>query len=68
MKKQNMIRWIAGAALGIACVGFGIHAYYRYLQRYKHCRIHHKVNANSTLICKGHKMPVIFQSLFRFRP
>ena len=33
MKKQNMIRWIAGAALGIACVGFGIHAYYRYEER-----------------------------------
>ena len=33
MKKQNMIRWIAGAAVGIACVGFGIHAYYRYEER-----------------------------------
>ena len=32
-KKQNMIRWIAGAAVGIACVGFGIHAYYRYEER-----------------------------------
>ncbi|MFQ8841965.1 MAG: hypothetical protein ACLR8P_14635 [Clostridium fessum] len=32
-EKQNMIRWIAGAALGIACVGFGIHAYYRYEER-----------------------------------
>ena len=28
-----MIRWIAGAAVGIACVGFGIHAYYRYEER-----------------------------------
>ena len=26
------------------------------------------VDANSTLICTGHKMPVFFQSLFRPRP
>lgn len=31
-------------------------------------RIHHRVVADSTLICKGHKMPVSFQSLFRTRP
>ena len=31
-------------------------------------RIHHRVDADSTLICTGHKMPVSFQSLFRPRP
>ena len=33
MKKQTMIRWIAGVSAGIACVGFGVHAYHRYEER-----------------------------------
>ena len=33
MRKQKMIRWIAWAVAGIACVAGGIHVYQKYQER-----------------------------------
>ena len=35
MRKQKMIRWIAWAVAGIACVAGGIHVYQKYQERIK---------------------------------
>ena len=33
MRKQKMIRWLAWAVAGIACVAGGIHVYQKYQER-----------------------------------